>query len=256
MLNGNSSSLRSAQRASRTERKPAVRWGKVLAVCAVLVCGVAVATATWSSGCFAILLGDHRLWGPNPDCTAYRQGVAALDHGDYETAISQLTWALEDNPQDADAWAARGDAYYTLGQLEAALHDYSKAIEIDPDGEITTYSSRAYVLARLDRDLDQALADVNRVLQAYPERGDYLDTRAFVYYERGEYAVALRDAELALQRGEVFAAYTLGLTYEATGQAQSAINYYRRFITATQHPDSTQARDARTRILALGGTPP
>ena len=70
----------------------------------------------------------------------YDLGVRYLSDGDYEGAILAFSAAIEIDPKRAPAYVGRGDAYVKSGETEenlaAALVDYEKAFELDPDPEI------------------------------------------------------------------------------------------------------------------------
>ena len=46
--------------------------------------------------------------------------------------LHDLTKVIELNPNHADAYYSRGAAKESLGKLEEAIQDYSKAIELNP----------------------------------------------------------------------------------------------------------------------------
>ena len=65
----------------------------------------------------------------------YDLGVRYLSEGNYEEAIIAFTAAIEIDPNRAEAYARRGDAYIGYGEttenLAVALADYEEAIAID-----------------------------------------------------------------------------------------------------------------------------
>jgi len=239
-------------------RKPnnIVRWLVFLGIGGLLTCCALAAVCIWYAGCVMFWAGNSSGTSPNPDCTYLNQGVTAMNAGDYGSAAKNFDLAIAEDPENGNAYALRADLNQRMGNLEGAITDYTRAIALNPK-DATSYSSRAYVRARLGKELDEAFADVNFALTLAPDRGDYIDTRGFVEYTRGEYEAAVRDGLAALTHGELFAHYTLGLTYQAQGQNKQAIEQFQLF---TQRIDpayeSIQGNDARERILILGGTLP
>jgi tetratricopeptide (TPR) repeat protein len=65
------------------------------------------------------------------------------------------------DPADAKAYLSRADAYAMSGDLERAIADYSKAIELAPDNP-TAYDKRGRAYARKG-DYNSAMADVMKV---------------------------------------------------------------------------------------------
>lgn len=65
----------------------------------------------------------------------YDLGVRYLSEGNYEEAIIAFTTAIEIDPNRAEAYVGRGDAYVSSGETEenlaAALADYEAALELD-----------------------------------------------------------------------------------------------------------------------------
>ena len=65
----------------------------------------------------------------------YDLGVRYLSEGNYGEAILAFTAAIEIDPNRAEAYVGRGDAYIGSGEngetLAAALADYQKAVDLD-----------------------------------------------------------------------------------------------------------------------------
>jgi len=69
---------------------------------------------------------------PPPEAAAYRQGLAALQRGDFEAAAADFTEALRLNPRNAGALVNRGAARARQGRYAEAVADYDLALAIDP----------------------------------------------------------------------------------------------------------------------------
>jgi tetratricopeptide (TPR) repeat protein len=90
-----------------------------------------------------------------------------MDRGDLEGAIADFGKAIELDPGLADARAGRGFARMHNRDLDGAISDFSKAIELDPE-RATTWGNRG--LARQQRgDLEGAIADCTRAIELAPE---------------------------------------------------------------------------------------
>jgi tetratricopeptide (TPR) repeat protein len=67
------------------------------------------------------------------DAAAYNnRGIAYRRLKQYERAIHDYNKAIELNPEFAGAYYNRGLAYYDLKQYEKEQEDYEKALEFDP----------------------------------------------------------------------------------------------------------------------------
>jgi len=67
-------------------------------------------------------------------------GVAALDDGNYEFAITLFTEAIRLDPKYVDAYNNRGNANADQGKFDAAIADYSQAIQMHPRYAIAYYN--------------------------------------------------------------------------------------------------------------------
>lgn len=258
-------SIQSLEEVSRTtipvptssgERRGAKSLWVVVPLGILVACCALTALYSWTAGCMTFWAGNYAINNPRAECSHMNQAVAAIQTGDYDTAAQRLEWAIAQNPGNGEAYAMRGDIYQRFGEYALALADYARAIQLDPE-DMTSRAARAYLLARHGGDLDQALADIEFVLKRYPGRADYLDTRAMVYFKRGAYVAAVRDAQKAIAGGEMFGHYTLGLTYQAQGKSTQAIEQFVLFLDKIgPGAEGGQAQDARTRITAMGGAVP
>ena len=81
------------------------------------------------------------------------------------------------NPEFAEAYLNRGQAYYAKNELDKAIADYDKAIEINSElVEVYTHRGNAY---RAKAELDSAIADYTEALKLRPKVPES-------YYTRGE----------------------------------------------------------------------
>ncbi len=68
-----------------------------------------------------------------PDFSFYeKQGGANVSKGDFDAAVSDYTKAIELNPSAATALFGRGIAYFNKKSYDLAIADYNKLIELTP----------------------------------------------------------------------------------------------------------------------------
>jgi tetratricopeptide (TPR) repeat protein len=100
----------------------------------------------------------------------YNQGVARLEKGEYDAAISDLTKAIEKRPAFAMAHFYRGRAYFRKGEHDKALPDLTEAIELDPTLAVA-YGERA-VIYFIRKEYDKVWENIHKQeslgLQANP----------------------------------------------------------------------------------------
>jgi len=92
----------------------------------------------------------------------YRDGVAAATKGDMDTAIAAFTRIIDtgatiDPKNLASAYNLRGMCHDAKNDMQEALADYSKALEIDPK-LAEAYGNRAMVYMKLG-EVDKAKED-------------------------------------------------------------------------------------------------
>ena len=61
------------------------------------------------------------------------EGISKIYKSEFEAAIADFDKAIELQPDLYEAYYFRGNAFLNLKELENAIKDYNKAIEINPD---------------------------------------------------------------------------------------------------------------------------
>ncbi|MFO7789843.1 MAG: tetratricopeptide repeat protein [Bacteroidota bacterium] len=67
-----------------------------------------------------------------------------IDNQDYEKAHKYISMAIESNPEEASFYVVRGTLNEESDNMNDAIDDYKKAIELDPDNFDANYSLGAY----------------------------------------------------------------------------------------------------------------
>jgi lipoprotein NlpI len=75
-------------------------------------------------GCFSLAIAAE------PPLSAER--LAELQTS-WDKTIREMTIVIEKIPRDLNAFSRRGDAYFFAGKFKAAVADYDKMVELDPD---------------------------------------------------------------------------------------------------------------------------
>ena len=82
-----------------------------------------------------------------------------------------------------------GDAYYEKKLTQEAYAAYDSALVYHPDN-IPALNNYAYYLSLERRDLDRAEEMSYKTIKAEPKNATYLDTYAWILFEKGNYAEA------------------------------------------------------------------
>jgi tetratricopeptide (TPR) repeat protein len=188
-----------------------------------------------------------------------RQGVAAMEVGNWQQAEALLQQAVEASPEEADTHRHLAEALWHRGAADAAMKHMGQALRLEPNdatllvraGEMSlamadhnTALSRAERAIQLDAKLadgwalrgrvfgrlgqsDRAMADLQRALEISPQDPEALLDVALMYRQRGEAARALTTLHYLLDTyapGEEpqLALQLEGLTLMELGRAQQA----------------------------------
>jgi serine/threonine protein kinase/Tfp pilus assembly protein PilF len=118
--------------------------------------------------------------------------------GDKQGSQQDYDEGLRRPPQDEQSWLARGFARLSRDP-QAALADFDEALRLNPRS-FAALQNKAHVLAeRLGRPRD-ALKVLNLALEYFPDSTLARGGRGVVLARLGQRALALKDAELTLQR--------------------------------------------------------
>lgn len=185
------------------------------------------------------------------------KGVSLLELGRYGESIKAFEAALTIAPDLAGAHYNLGLAWEGLGQLENALHNYSKAIELEPhDGE--AYFRRGGIYFATEQ-FEKTVEDVTHALELHQDAnaevaiGPYL-ARGLSLHRLERYDEAIADYGKALSGGprEACEAYFYrALVFIDKGEAFPARADLQAFLTLTPDATGVQAEQAREIIAEL-----
>jgi tetratricopeptide (TPR) repeat protein len=189
-------------------------------------------------------------------------GPAALAAEEERFAADQAAWLLEraqrdeaefqslvDQAGDDPApWLRRARWYASRGELEKAIADCTKAIELDPDhGD--AYAMRGNMLVAQDLR-QQALADFTKVLALAPDNPAVWKARGRVYEQNDQWDQALADYQHAMElepdNWKVWK--SRAQQFGKTQQRDKAIALYAKLIEL--RPDDHALYSARAEIHA------
>ncbi len=224
------------------------RWFRVGAVALTVI--VVISLAGLSRTYSRAFLGLKPLWrdtiAKNPEAWMARinLGILLMDEEDFPEAVDQFGAAIRLYPQDPQTTAlrSRGICYGNLGDLDAALTDFNRALmvnSVNPDvyyhrGNL--YRDRGEMLA--------ALRDWNRALTINPGLVDAYLNRGVARYMRGQPEEARADFERVIELKPDYAEahYNLAIVLESLGKDEAALTALDRAIELKPAKEDFRAR--------------
>ncbi|XP_058069965.1 suppressor of RPS4-RLD 1 isoform X2 [Magnolia sinica] len=150
------------------------------------------------------------------------RGIAQVNDGRYDHAISIFDQILRENPTSPEALIGRGTAYAFQRELDAAIADFTKAIESNPlAGE--AWKRRGQARAALGESVE-AIEDLAKALEFEPNSSDILHERGIVNFKFKDYTAAVEDLSscVMLDRDNKSAYTYLGLALSSIGEYKRA----------------------------------
>jgi len=162
----------------------------------------------------------------------FTSGLALLAEGKIDAAIAEFTMALKLDKKNAAAYYQRAKALEHKSDIDGALADYTQAIKYNPSG-IEAYYYRA-ILYQNKKLFKEAIEDNNKVIEMDDTGREYrphaYNNRGLVYYEKGEYKLAIDDftraAELMPRMANVY--YNRACAYVGRKDYGQALIYFER----------------------------
>lgn len=141
-------------------------------------------------------------------------GRDALSAGDVDGAIEDFSKAIDLSPGLSEAYLQRAEAYELAGKIEKASDDCVRAGEI----------------YRISGDNSRAIDAFSSALKLFPESATALVGRAGALLDNGEYRWALNDYEVALKKEKDFypALYGAGICYFSLGDYKKAEKHFKK----------------------------
>jgi len=121
----------------------------------------------------------------------YQRGNSHYEQNDLQGALADYTKAINLNKQLLLAYIHRGNVCYELDYLDHAKTDYSRAIELDPTNTLA-YCNRGNIHTQ-QQHYDQALQDYEHAFALDPKLLLIYWGRGMLYWKMGRYEAALDD---------------------------------------------------------------
>ncbi|HBQ96930.1 MAG TPA: hypothetical protein DD761_00080 [Cyanobacteria bacterium UBA11691] len=150
--------------------------------------------------------------------------------GNNGQTLEELDRDITNDPQNAKAWAGRGETYRLMKRYQEALEDFNRAIELKPD-YAWALAHRGETSFLMDA-FEGAIEDFNRAIELQPNYIWALAHRGVTYERIEHYEEALVDLDraIALQPDYAWAIAYRCRTYEMLRRYEEALVEFDRAI--------------------------
>jgi len=188
-----------------------------------------------------INLGDNPPGGrdpqDNPDWMRWNNlGIAYLGQLQYADAMHAFEEVIKLRPDYADGYTNIGLTYIEWEKYSEARPSLEKAMELSPNNGRTLYYLA--LVERREGHRDEELADLERVVEQYPQARDPRRELGIAYYQRHSYEEARRQFEAlqAIDPDDLAAHYNLAVLYRRMGLKDKAAEQAAMFATKQVDP--------------------
>ena len=175
-----------------------------------------------------------------------------------DSVLSVCTKALEHVTTDtrkeivSNFYSIMGDIYHTKKQMKEAYAAYDSALVYNPSN-IGTLNNYAYYLSVERRDLDKAEEMSYKTVKAEPNNATYLDTYAWILFEKGNYAEARIYIDNAMKSDEEKSDVVVehcGDIYFMTGDVEGALKYWKKALEMGSESKTLKEKIEKKKYIA------
>ena len=134
------------------------------------------------------------MWGTE---SFYKKAEAQYSNGNYKAAITNYTKAIDMDPNDYMAFSNRGLAKYNLKDYAGAISDYTKAIDLNSK-KAYFFSNRGIAKYNLN-DCAGAILDYSRAIDLDSKEAYFFSNRGLAKKYLKDYAGAISDYTKAIE---------------------------------------------------------
>ena len=176
-----------------------------------------------------------------------------------DSVISICKRALEHKTVDgkkeivSEFYSILGDMYHTQKQMKEAYAAYDSALVYNPSN-IGALNNYAYYLSVERRDLDKAEEMSYKTVKAEPNNATYLDTYAWILFEKGNYAEARIYIDNAMKseggdKSDVIVEHC-GDIYYMTGDVDGALTYWKKALEMGSESKTLKQKIEKKKYIA------
>jgi tetratricopeptide (TPR) repeat protein len=171
----------------------------------------------------------------------YNRANALQAIGQLDAAVEFYRRAVTRDPLDMNAHSDLNTLLYRLGEDERILRSYDDAFALYPEAGGLPLAKATFLFNK--QDFDRARAEYERALQALPDLAKPHDGLALVYARKGDFDAAIREHEIAVAKDAEQGEYwrNFGDTLSRAGDAKKALAVLRRALEIDPHDQAALA---------------
>lgn len=183
-------------------------------------------------------------------------GYNQAERADDALAICRKALAHVNEKSDkkvvSDFYAIIGDVCHSQNKNEEAYAAYDSALVYNPSN-ISALNNYAYYLSVERRDLDKAEEMSYKTVKAEPNNATYLDTYAWILFEKGNYAEARLYIDDAMKNDEEKSDVIVehcGDIYYMTGDVEGALKYWKQALEMGSQSETLKQKIQKKKYIA------
>jgi protein O-mannosyl-transferase len=215
----------------------------------LLIVGMASRQRTWAYESQETLWTDTLAKNSNSFVGHCSLGVAFFEKGQLDDAVAQYQKALEINPNCVAAHYNLGNALFRKGQLDEAIAHFQKALEINPkDAEAHINLGNALLQKE---QFDEAVGQFQQAVEINLNDAEAHYDLGNALFQKGQLEEAVGQFQKALEISpNSFAThYNLGVALFQKGELGEAITEFQEVLRLK--PDFSPAQDSLAKVQAL-----
>jgi len=176
----------------------------------------------------------------------FYKGASYYQLKNYPEALAVFQEGVQSIPEEEKATLSKfycqiGDLYYMLNKKKEAYQSYDKSLEYN-ENNTTSLNNYAYSLSLDKEQLDKAERMSSKCLKMQPNESTYIDTYAWIFFQKGNYSLAKFYIESAISKGgekspDVLEHY--GDILYKTGNTDKAVEQWEKALKIKKEGDDT-----------------
>ena len=176
----------------------------------------------------------------------FNKGLACYQMKNYPEALAVFQNGSKFIPEEevnslSILYGQIGDLYHQMNKKEEAYRSYEKSLEYN-ENNIAVLNNYAYFLSLDKTDLDKAERMVGKCIKMQPGNPTYIDTYAWVFFQKGNYSLAKFYIESAISNGgeqspDILEHY--GDILYKTGNPDRAVEQWEKALKAKEEGEDT-----------------